>query len=76
MDKNDLMQIAYDAESDVLYVSVGEPRRAITREMSEDVLLRIDPESGAVVGITILHLSTRSNLESLPVQIDLQAIAE
>lgn len=70
------MQIAYDAESDVLYVSVGEPRRAITREMSEDVLLRIDPESGAVVGITILHLSTRSALESLPVQIDLHAPAE
>lgn len=73
MDKSDLMQIAYDQEADVLYLSVGEPRRAITREAGDDVLLRVDPASGDIVGLTILNLSTRDNLANLPIRVDLHA---
>lgn len=71
----DVMQLAYDREADVLYLSVGEPRRAISREIGDDVLLRIDPDTGAVVGLTILNLSTRNSLEDLPVQIDLREVS-
>jgi uncharacterized protein YuzE len=69
-----VMQIAYDPESDVLYLSVGEPRRAVSREIGDDVLLRIDPETGAVVGLTVMNLSTRSSLDTLPVRVDVQAV--
>ena len=72
MEKDDIMQIAYDHEADVLYLSIGEPRRALSREIGDDVLLRIDPETGAIVGLTILNLSTRSSLDSLPLHIDLR----
>jgi uncharacterized protein YuzE len=65
------MQLAYDREADVLYLSVGEPRKAISREIGDDVLLRLDPDTGEVVGMTILNLSTREQLASLPVHIDL-----
>jgi len=72
MEKDDIMQIAYDHEADVLYLSIGEPRRALSREMGDDVLLRIDPETGAIIGLTVINFSTRSSLDSLPLHIDLR----
>lgn len=74
MGKRDMMQIAYDQETDVLYLSVGEPRPAISQELGDDVLLRVDPETGEIVGLTIMSLSTRSDLQSLPVQIDIHSL--
>lgn len=73
MEKERLMQLAYDQEADVLYLSVGEPRLAVSQEIGDDVLLRIDPDSGAVVGLTVLNLSTRTTLASLPIQVDMLA---
>lgn len=75
MEKERLTQIAYDAEGDVLYVSLGEPRPAISREVGDDVLLRVDAETGEIVGMTILNLSTRTTMESLPITIDIRALA-
>jgi len=72
MEKNDVMQLAYDHEADVLYLSIGEPRRAISREIGDDVLLRLDPDTGTIVGLTVLNLSTRGSLETLPLHIDLR----
>jgi len=68
----DVMQLSYDLETDVLYLSIGTPRRAISREMGDDVLLRIDPETGAIIGLTVFNFSTRSSLDSLPLHIDLR----
>jgi uncharacterized protein YuzE len=68
------MQLAYDHEADVLYLSIGDPRPAISHEVGDDVLLRIDPESGSVVGLTIFNLSTRENLSNLPIQIQLRQV--
>ena len=75
MGKSAVMQLAYDHEADVLYLSVGEPRRAISREIGDDVLLRIDSETGAIVGLTILNLSTRGSLENLPIEVDLREVS-
>lgn len=75
MEAQDVMQLAYDQDADVLYLSIGAPRRAISREIGDDVLLRIDAETGMVVGLTVLNLTTRSNLESLPLQIDLREVS-
>jgi len=48
------LSISYDDSSDVLYLSVGEPRAAITQEDDEGVLIRKDPATEEVVGVTIL----------------------
>ncbi|MBC8100635.1 MAG: DUF2283 domain-containing protein [Armatimonadetes bacterium] len=74
MDQTQVMQLAYDHEADVLYLSVGAPRAAISREVGDDILLRIDPVSGAVVGLTVLNLSTRTTLNQLPLHIDLHEV--
>lgn len=72
-------QIFYDREADVLYLSIGAPRRAVSREIGDDVLLRVDPETDDVVGLTIMNLSSRfgeiDSPQSLPVSIDLHELA-
>ena len=75
MEEDKVMQLAYDQQSDVLYLSVSTPRPAISREIGDDVLLRIDTETGEIVGLTILNLSTREMYEGLPVTINMRASA-
>ena len=48
------IQFHYDREADVLYLSVGKPQRAKTVEMGEDFVLRLNPKTGEVVGMTIV----------------------
>lgn len=52
-------QLYYDRDADTLYLTVGEPRPAISREIGDDILLRIDPDTGSIVGMTVLNLSDR-----------------
>ena len=50
--------VDYDKEADVLYLSFRKPQRAEkTVETDDDVLIRTDGDQ--VVGITILHASSR-----------------
>ncbi|MGA1842244.1 MAG: DUF2283 domain-containing protein [bacterium] len=50
--------IDYDKEADVLYLSFRKPQRAKqTIETDDDILIRKD--GNKIVGITILHASTR-----------------
>lgn len=77
MDK--VTQLFYDSEGDVLYLSIGEPRPAVSQELGEDVLLRVDAETGEIVGLTVLNLSSRFGSaqlpQTLPVEIDLRKLA-
>lgn len=45
----------YDPEGDILDVSVGVPRKALSLEVGDDILERVDPETKGVVGFTILN---------------------
>jgi len=49
---------SYDAEADVLYINFKKPSHATDSElMDDDVLIRYEGEE--VIGMTILHASTR-----------------
>lgn len=65
----------YDREGDVLDLTVGEPQEAVSRDMGDDVLLRVDPQTDNIVGLTILNFASRfSNLnheQLLPVRMEL-----
>lgn len=74
-------KLFYDIKSDVLYLTVGKPRPAVRREVGEDVLLRLDdPDTGEVIGLTVLNLSARfgslKDPQVLPVEINLRVITE
>ena len=49
------IRMGYDEEGDILDVSIGEPENAISREVEDDFLLRVAPESDVVVGFSILN---------------------
>lgn len=46
--------INYDGEADVLYISFGAPRPAICIEPEEGLVLRLDPETDQLIGVTII----------------------
>jgi uncharacterized protein YuzE len=46
---------SYDAEADIAYLSVGEPKEAISWESPEGHLVRLDPDTGELVGVTLLY---------------------
>ena len=47
----------YDADADVLYISIGEPKVAEGIDIGEGVIVRVSPQSNEVVGLTIIGLS-------------------
>jgi uncharacterized protein YuzE len=49
----------YDEEADVLYVSAGDPRPAIGKDIGEGVIVRYDEKAREVVGITIIGIMAR-----------------
>lgn len=49
----------YDAEADVLYVSVGTPRPAEGVDIGEGVILRYDRAERELVGLTVVGLRAR-----------------
>jgi uncharacterized protein YuzE len=66
MIENELM-MGYDREADVLYLSFGEPQKGMTYvEIDNDLIVRVHPETGKVMGLTILDFSQRfGTVESL-----------
>lgn len=49
----------YDEDADVLYVSVGEPRKAIGIDIGDGVIVRYDESQKEVTGLTIIGLKAR-----------------
>lgn len=49
---------SYDAEADVLYISLKKPSMATDSELTDDNII-IRYEGNEIVGLTILHASTR-----------------
>jgi uncharacterized protein YuzE len=49
----------YDAEADVLYLSIGEPQPALGVDIGEGVILRYDEARKEVVGLDLIGLRTR-----------------
>jgi uncharacterized protein YuzE len=49
------LSVDYDSSADVLYVSLGEPRAALSYEAGEGLLVRKDPKSGAIIAVTVLN---------------------
>ncbi len=50
----------YDKEADVFYFSQGKPSaKTISRETSDDVVLRLDPKTKKIRGFAILNFSQR-----------------
>jgi len=49
------IRMVYDEGGDILDVSIGAPEEAISREVEDDFFLRVKPDTGEVVGFSILN---------------------
>jgi uncharacterized protein YuzE len=49
------MRMVYDEDGDILDVSIGIPMEAISREVEGDFFIRIAPNTGEVVGFSIIN---------------------
>lgn len=49
----------YDEEADVLYLSIGKPRKAAGVDIGQGVVIRYDERKREVVGLTVLGVRTR-----------------
>jgi len=62
----------YDKEGDVLDVSIGAPKKAISEELSDDFFVRRDPKTNEIVGFMMLNFEKRFNKlgkkESVPIK--------
>lgn len=47
----------YDREADVMYFYFDRPQRAKTVELNGDFILRLDPKTEEVVGLTVISFS-------------------
>ena len=70
MDKKQQMNLSFDPKADVLYCSFGEAREAIGVELENGEVIRLDPETDEVIGITVVDFTKRALQEgtlSLPI---------
>ena len=59
-EKKNRIKWDYDAEADVLYISFGNPKIAEGVDIGEGTIIRIQPDSKEIVGLTILNPLSRT----------------
>jgi uncharacterized protein YuzE len=50
-------RITYDPDGDILYVTFGQPTAATGYQLSDQLLLRVSPQSQTAAGVTIFNYS-------------------
>jgi uncharacterized protein YuzE len=70
------LSFTYDREADILYISKGSPYpEQESEELGDDVIARLNPDTGEIENLEVLFFSTRllrSNLFELPILADLR----
>lgn len=67
-----MTQFFYDSDADTLYLSTGEARQAVLQEAAKDVLLKVNPETGAIIGLLILNFMARFRDEQRPIELPIK----
>lgn len=67
------MRLAYDRDSDVLYIAFGQPQAGLDEEVEVGVFLRRDATTGSILGATVMDFERRfsGSLETvLPITLE------
>lgn len=59
------MKFFFDKEGDILDISLGEPEEATSREIGDDIIVRINSKD-EIVGFTILNFEKSKMKSDLP----------
>jgi uncharacterized protein YuzE len=72
------LSFKYNREADILYINKCQPyAEQESEELGDDVIARLNPETGAVENVEVLFFSTRllrGDLFELPVIADLRLV--
>ncbi len=71
---NKKLIFSFDKEGDVLDISIGKPRKAISEEIKDDVFIRKDPKTKEIVGFMILNFEKRFKKLGQEQEIPIKAI--
>ena len=58
LEKPKSIEWEYDEGADVLYISFGKPREALTMDLGSGILARYDKDSNKMIGFTITGLKS------------------
>ncbi|MDI6735262.1 MAG: hypothetical protein QME42_03550 [bacterium] len=63
------IKISYYKPSDELNIIFDEPRDSVCLEISDEIYLRLDPKTNAVLGLTILNFEERlrNKTQTIPI---------
>jgi uncharacterized protein YuzE len=59
LDKQENLNWDYDEEADVLYISIGEPQKALGVDIGEGAIVRYIESTGELVGLTLVGVKER-----------------
>ncbi len=63
---------SFDKEGDILDISIGTPKKAISREIEDDFFVRIDPKTSKIIGLSILNFEKwfkdESDKKTIPIK--------
>ncbi|MCL4369298.1 MAG: DUF2283 domain-containing protein [Chloroflexi bacterium] len=70
------LTIKYDRDADILYINKRDPYPGQeSEELGDDVIVRLNPDTGEIEGLEVLFFSTRllrNDLFELPIVADLR----
>lgn len=71
------LRFSYYPPSDELNIHLGEPRPCISKEIADEIYLRLDAETREIVGLTILHFHQRfTGAKGKALSFDLPVLAD
>ncbi len=71
--KMEKIEFDYDEEADVMYISFGNPKEAVTEEIG-NIGIRIDEKNREIVGLTILEFMKTFGKSHRPINIPVSDI--
>ena len=59
LEKQENLNWDYDEEADVLYISIGKPRKALGIDIGDGTIVRYIEETAEIVGFTLLGVKEK-----------------
>lgn len=69
------IELDYDEEADVMYISFGSPKEAITEEKG-NVGIRIDEKTKEIVGLTVINFKQTFSKPHKPITVSVPKAME
>lgn len=69
------LTLDYDRDSDVLYISIGEPSPGVAEHLDDDILLRYSLDTGELIGVTVLGFRAMGGTDELVRRLGVPACA-